>query len=238
MKIWSFVKRNKLIVLVILAYAILFIVRTDKALEAAGNSIYYLLEMLQVLPIVFIMITAIEAWVPKKLILAALGDKSGLKGNLMALLLGSISAGPIYAAFPIGKSLLKKGAGVTNIVIILSAWAVIKVPMLANEAKFLGLEFMAVRWILTVVSILIMGYITAMIVKKKSIPGLTGEKEEKLTINEDTCIGCGVCSRMIPEVYELKEGKAYVVDEGIKNVEKEILLETIKECPAKAISMQ
>ena len=31
---------------------------------------------------------------------------------------------------------LKKGASISNIVIILSAWAVIKVPMLANEAKF------------------------------------------------------------------------------------------------------
>jgi hypothetical protein len=42
-----------------------------------------------------------------------------------------------------------------NLVIILSAWAVIKVPMLLNELKFLEFEFMAVRWVLTVIAIVV-----------------------------------------------------------------------------------
>jgi uncharacterized membrane protein YraQ (UPF0718 family) len=69
------------------------------------------------------------------------------------------------------KSLLKKGASISNIVIILSAWAVIKVPMLANEAKFLGVNFMAVRWVLTVTAIFVMAYMVGKIVKKGSAGG-------------------------------------------------------------------
>lgn len=167
MKVLKLIKKNTLVVFVVLAYFTVFIIAPQKAKESLGNSVYYLLEMLQVLPIIFLLTVVIEAWVPKDLIMKGLGDKSGVKGNLLSILFGSISAGPIYAAFPIGKALLSKGASITNIVIIISSWAVIKVPMLANEVKFLGIDFMIVRWILTVISILAMGYLTAVIVKKK-----------------------------------------------------------------------
>ena len=40
-----------------------------------------------------------------------------------------------------------------SIIIILSSWAVIKIPMLLNEAKFLGAKFMIIRWLLTVIAI-------------------------------------------------------------------------------------
>lgn len=63
--------------------------------------------------------------------------------------------------------MLKKGASITNIVIILSSWAVIKIPMLANEVKFLGIKFMGIRWVLTVISIFTMGYFMALFVKKE-----------------------------------------------------------------------
>ncbi|MBS4537464.1 permease [Clostridium sp. D2Q-11] len=115
--------------------------------------------MLLVMPIIFIAITLIDVWVPKKVIIDRLGDNSGKKGILLSFILGSISAGPIYAAFPMASALLKKGASISNIVIIISSWAVIKIPLLANEIKFIGFKFMIVRWILTVISIMIMAKI-------------------------------------------------------------------------------
>ena len=42
--------------------------------------------------------------------------------------------------------------------------------MLANEAKFLGVEYMAVRWALTVTAIFLMAFITGIFVKKKICP--------------------------------------------------------------------
>lgn len=235
MKAVTIIKKNKLLFLVALAYAVIFIVSPEKATKSVGNSVYYLIEMLQVLPVIFLLTVVIEALVPKELIMRGFGEKSGFKGNLLALLLGSISAGPVYAAFPISKSLLGKGASISNIVIILSSWAVIKVPMLANEAKFLGLNFMAIRWVLTVIAIFIMAYIMGSFVKKKDLP-TEASQQGVLEIKEEYCVGCGLCEKLLPDYYEMKDNKAVVkmMPEG-KEVA-QIVRESVDKCPSKAIA--
>lgn len=234
MKAASIAKKNKLLIFVALAYLVVFVISPDKAIKSVGNSVYYLVEMLQVLPVIFLLTVVIEALVPKEMIMRGFGEKSGFKGNLLALMLGSISAGPIYAAFPISKTLLGKGASISNIVIILSSWAVIKIPMLANEAKFLGVNFMMIRWALTVIAIFIMAYIIGMIVKKNDLP-VDSKSMATLEIKEDYCIGCGLCAKCLPEYYEMNQNKAAVrkTPEG-----REALLalqESVDQCPSKAI---
>ncbi len=236
MKALNILKKNKLLVLVTLVYGIIFIAAPQTAMKSVGNSVYYLVEMLQVLPVIFLLTVVIEAWVPKELIMRGFGEKSGFKGNLLSLLLGSISAGPIYAAFPISKSLLSKGASVRNIVIILSSWAVIKLPMLANEAKFLGVDFMIVRWILTVICIFVMAYLTAIVVKKKDMPGTALKKQtDVFSIKEEYCIGCGLCAEILPEYYGMKNNKACVKASPDNKEAVKAVLESVQKCPTKAI---
>lgn len=237
MKMNSIIKKNKLLLIVALAYIVIFIISPDNAAKSVKNSIYYLVEMLQVLPVIFLLTVVIDALVPKEVIMRGFGEKSGFKGNLLALLLGSISAGPIYAAFPISKTLLEKGASISNIVIILSAWAVIKVPMLANEAKFLGVNFMLLRWVLTVIAIFIMANITAMIIKKKDLPADSNKPGSlELEIKEEYCIGCGLCVKILPECYEMNNNKAIVkkMPEGRVDAVRAIQ-ETVSKCPSQAI---
>lgn len=234
MNVLSIVKKNKLIIIVALAYLAMLIFEPDQAILSLKNSMYYVIEMLQIMPVVFLLIVAIEVLVPKEVILRSFGENSGIKGNILALLLGSLSAGPIYAAFPISKTLLKKGAGISNIVIILSAWAVVKVPMLANEAKFLGVPFMAVRWVLTVIAIFLMAFITAKIVKKKDLPTDSRQAEE-LTINREYCIGCGLCAKLLPEYYEMEGDKAVVRKSPENKADLPALRNSVEKCPAKAI---
>ena len=169
--ILRFIRRNKLLVLVAAVYALLFLISPQKAVDAFQSSLYYLWEMVQVLPVIFVFTVVIEAWIPKSVIMKGLGEKSGVRGWLLSLALGSLSAGPIYAAFPIGKMLMNKGASVNNLVILLSSWAVIKVPMLANEAKFLGAQFMAVRWVLTVSAIFLMAWVMGRFIRRDEMPG-------------------------------------------------------------------
>lgn len=234
MRIMTVLKKNKLLVLVALAYIVCLIVSPDKAMKSVGNSVHYLVEMLQVLPVIFLLTVVIEAMIPKELIIRGFGEKSGLKGNLLALLLGSISAGPVYAAFPISKALLGKGASIPNTVIILSAWAVIKLPMLANEAKFLGINFMLLRWVLTVIAIFVMAYITGIFVKRKDLPADT-DISKPLEIREDYCIGCGLCQKLLPEYFELKGNKAVVkkIPEGQEA--RQSVQAFIEKCPSRAI---
>ena len=107
--------------------------------------------------------------------------------------------------------LLKKGASIANVVIILSAWAVIRVPMLANEAKFLGVQFMGIRWILTVIAIIIIAYLMTIFVKKKDIPVQDEQDIGKVTgidIKEQYCIGCGLCEKLLPRHFEVIDKKA------------------------------
>lgn len=170
--------------------------------------------MLEIMPVIFILTSLIEAWVPKRAIENSFGENSGVKGYIFSFLLGSFSAGPIYAAFPVCRMLLKKGASVSNIVIILSTWAVVKVPMLANEAKFLGPKFMAVRWILTTTSIFIMAYIISVLIQKESIPvEEDNEIDEKgvLFIKDKYCVGCGVCQSLSPHTFKVYEKKAKLI---------------------------
>lgn len=238
MNIVQFAKRNKLLAAVALTYAVLFITMPDKAVLSIKNSMYYVIEMLEIIPVIFLLTAIIEAWAPRELIINSFGEKSGWKGNVFSLILGSFSAGPIYAAFPVCKMLLRKGASMINIVIILSAWAVVKVPMLANEAKFLGVEFMGVRWILTVISIWMTAYIMSAIVKKENIPiyrEVEIEKINAIDIKEQYCMGCGLCAKFSPDHFEIMDKKAKVKKKKIEEEKVAGLRLTIEKCPAKAI---
>jgi uncharacterized membrane protein YraQ (UPF0718 family) len=231
-------KNNIFITLVAVTYIVLGILMPSKAIQSLNNSLYYIKEMLIIMPVILLLTSLIEAWVPKKTIQNALGEGSGFKGSILSFLLGSFSAGPIYAAFPVCKMLLKKGTSVSNIVIMLSTWAVIKIPMLANEAKFLGPKFMAIRWVLTTISIFIMAYITSKLVKKEDIPmeDMNNNKEGTvLNINEKYCINCGLCTKISPDNFVIINKKAKVVKNVINSEENENIKVAIDKCPAKAI---
>ena len=237
MKILNLMKKNMLAAVIGLVYMLLFLAAPEKALLSLNNSAYYLKEMLVILPVIFLFTAVIEALVPKELILRSFGEHSGIKGNMLALLLGSISAGPIYAAFPIGKMLLQKGASVANVVVILSSWAVIKIPMLANEVKFLGAEFMGVRWVLTVFAIFAMAQITDRLVKKEDLPLESQDPDIQLTIRESYCIGCGLCVRMLPDFYKMDGNRAVVIDRPLDENARVAVRITAEKCPSKAIML-
>lgn len=233
-------KKNKLLSLVIAVYIVLLLAMPSKGLLALQNSMYYVFEMLLIMPVVFVLTALIEGWVPKQAIINSFGEGSGIKGNILAFLLGSFSAGPIYAAFPVCKMLLDKGAGVANVVIVLSAWAVVKIPMLANEAKFLGPDFMILRWVLTSISIFVMAYIIAKQVKKEDMPAPTssGAAQNQIHIDQEYCIGCGVCAKLSPMIFAMQDDKATVILEHPNPMQKQKAAETAERCPAKVIKVE
>ncbi len=238
MKIIKVIKQNVLLFSVVLIYLVLIVTMPDKAIKSGQNTLYYIIEMFEIMPVIFILTSLIEAWVPREVITSSFGQQSGLKGSLLSFILGSFSAGPIYAAFPVCKMLIKKGASIFNIVIILSTWAVIKAPMLANEAKFLGLKFMGVRWILTTVAIFIMGYIVSLFIKNDDIPNdeeLNNKNNELIYIKEQYCIGCGLCTKTCPDYFEMIDKKAKIKKQNINLKSYKELIEIAKRCPARAI---
>lgn len=240
MKALKLIKNNLFIILVILAYVLLLIFIPDKATESVKNSTYYIIEMLKILPVVLVLTSLIDTWVPKQVIMKGLGENSKVKGVLLAIALGSLSAGPIYVAFPMCRMLFKKGAGIGNIVIILSTWAVVKVPMLITETKFLGIDFMSVRWVLTIISIVIMSFLVAKIVKRKDIPvSLTAEESQDsvIVIESEFCIACGICSAEMPLHFTMTDKKASVIMSDLSmGKAKEKLEMVIQKCPGNCIN--
>lgn len=211
--------------LAFMSYLLVGILDFNRVVIAINESRYYFVEMLQILPAVFILTSLIQTWVPTNTIMKYFGDGSGVKGYMFSFLIGSLSAGPIYAAFPVCKTLLKKGASIRNIMIILSSWAVVKVPMLINEAKFMGVQYMMVRWLLTVIAIVIMANVFSMVVKKKDVI----LSADEVGIDHAVCILCRQCLRKHPNVF-------YEEDNVIKIQSNVMMNESIKNsCPVGAI---
>lgn len=234
MTILKKVKENLFLAIVTLAYIIMFIANPAMGIESVKNSRYYIKEMLMIMPVIFVLTALLDMWVRKEKIMRYLGKDAGAKGIFLSFVVGSVSAGPIYAAFPMCVMLLKKGASIRNIVIILSSWAVIKVPMLLNEARFLGPKFMAIRWVLTVLAIIIFSWISVKIIKDEDIPGEVMVKPG-LHINRDACMGCTLCTKNYPVLFEMKGKKAAVKEYDQELLDFEHLESAIKACPVHAI---
>ncbi|MGE4554791.1 MAG: ferredoxin [Candidatus Paceibacterota bacterium] len=61
-------------------------------------------------------------------------------------------------------------------------------------------------------------------------------KKIKVFIDEELCVGCGMCASLCPEVFEIKEGKSHV-KEGVSLEKNENCIEkAIENCPVEAIS--
>lgn len=84
-----------------------------KTVQLTGKNI---LDMLILLPPVFILVGLLDQWVKKETLVRYMGEKSGIIGVLFTLLLATVAAGPLYIAFPIAVLLLRKGASIRYIV--------------------------------------------------------------------------------------------------------------------------
>ncbi len=243
-KIASFFKKNKLIFLMILSYTLLMFLSPSLGKSALVITKDNLLQLLMVMPIILAMTSLTKAWIPENVISRKLGADSGILGTMLAFVLGSVSAGPIYAAFPFAKALLDKGASLKNITVLLSSWAVIKIPMLANEMAFLGPKFMMTRWILTVIAITILSSALEKLVKPEDIISSDAFMDTTSTVSTQSllisnkCTGCGVCTKGLPVSFEnmitVSGGKANIIS-GYE-IPQSLFEQLKKVCPMNAIS--
>jgi len=162
--------RNYLCLSIVIAIFIvlLFIFPQNKE-SIIENSVNYFFEMALILPAVMILMGLFNVWISEKTVANYLGKQSGLKGSLISVFLGALPTGPLYVAFPLASSMIKKGASLSNIVIFLSAWACLKIPQELVELQFLGWKFMVLRWTLTVILVVIMGAVIEKMISKTSL---------------------------------------------------------------------
>lgn len=162
-------KRTDLIVLgiILIVALILLFIFPEKRESVLSTSWDFFIEMILILPAVMVILGLFAIWVPKNIVVKYLGKASGVKGILLAIFMGALPTGPLYIAFPMAAVLLKKGAKISNIVVFLSAWACIKIPQELVELQFLGMKFMILRLILTIILVVAMGLFIEWIMEKK-----------------------------------------------------------------------
>ena len=84
--------------------------------------------------------------IPTDLVATWLGRDSGLKGILVASLVGGLTPGGPIISFPIVVILLKTGAAVPPLIAFLTAWSVFAIHrMIAYEIPLMGFRFTMVR---------------------------------------------------------------------------------------------
>ena len=143
----------------------------NKELGAKSFSIAYssFIQMVEVVPPIMIMLGLMDVWVPRETMMNYMGDNSGVRGVSLAILIGSIAAGPMYAAFPFTKVLLKKGVKFSNIIIFMNAWCVTKISTLMFEFSSLGYKFTLSRLLINIPGVIIMGYLVQLLMPKDEL---------------------------------------------------------------------
>lgn len=119
------------------------------------------LQMLGVLPPIFVLLGLLEAWVPRETIIRFLGEDSGLTGILLSLFLGAAAAGPLYGAFPVAATMLRKGAKFSNVMVLLYSWSTLKLPMFLFETAALGARFSVTRMLINIPGIIVLAWLTS-----------------------------------------------------------------------------
>lgn len=158
-------RRYTLFMFLIIVYAVIFFFAPDIGTLSISLTWDNLLEMLSVVPPIFILLGLLDVWVPRETMIRLTGEGSGIKGILLSFLLGSFAAGPLYAAFPVAGIMLKKGSKFSNVMILIGAWSTTKVPLLLFEGSAMGWTFMLLRFALNIPVIFLMGWLI-----QKSMP--------------------------------------------------------------------
>jgi ferredoxin len=58
----------------------------------------------------------------------------------------------------------------------------------------------------------------------------------KVRVNQDICIGCGLCASMSPEVFQMNDdGLAEAITEDVADDQEEAAEESANDCPVSAI---
>ena len=166
-------------IIALIALIVVLIINLKTGLRALNVIGFSFKEMALVLPPIFILLGLLDVWIPKEKMMKYMGEGSGIKGIILAMIIGSVAAGPLYAAFPVAAALMRKGVKFTNILIFIGAWSTTKVPMLLFEISALGARFTMTRLAVDIIGIIIIAFVLYAVVSKKEVKELY-YKAEKL----------------------------------------------------------
>lgn len=148
---------------------IITIFNKNLGIKAFNTAVYSIKEMVLVIPPVFILLGLLDIWVSRETMVKYMGEGSGIRGVVLAIILGSAAAGPLYGAFPIAAIFMKKGVKFSNVLIFIGAWSTTKIPMFLFEMSALGVRFAVTRLLIDIPGIIIIAHILNLLLTKDEI---------------------------------------------------------------------
>ncbi|MGM0444538.1 MAG: permease [Fibrobacterota bacterium] len=142
-------KRNHPVYILFLLF-IVFIISSrisnfQPGVEMGDTLFDFFIDMVKVLPFIFILIGLFDVWIDRETIERHLGTEGGWRSFLWVFLLAMPMGGGLLPALSIGHALYKKGARLPVILTFLGAVAIGRVPMILLESTFLGWRFSFLR---------------------------------------------------------------------------------------------
>jgi len=161
----AFIKRYRFFLIVAVVFVLVLIFHPSHGIRAIGTLKYSVKEMLSVIPPIFILLGLMDVWVPRETMVRYMGEGSGLRGIVLAFLIGSVAVGPLYAAFPIAAMLMRKGTSFLNLIVFIGAWSTTKIPLILFELSTLGPAFALTRLSMNIPIIVIIAAVSSAILK-------------------------------------------------------------------------
>ena len=178
MKGYKLLKRYAFLLVMVAAGAAVWIAAPDVGQKAAAAAWDNTRQLLSVVPPIFVLIGLLDVWVERRTMVRFMGEGSGIKGALIAFILGSATAGPLYIAFPVAAMLMKKGARLFNVFVFIGAWSTTKLPLLLFEASALGWRFMLTRFAVNIAGIVLIALVTEKLLSESDVAQIYARAEK------------------------------------------------------------
>lgn len=173
LKLYTFIKNNLILIIIkecamtnyilygivlifLIISAILDIQKTKKAIKIGFKSFSKLMPSL--IPLM-LFIGIILATLSPETISLILGEKSGIFGVILALVVGSFTFMPSFVAFPLGANLLSHGAGYPQIAAFISSLMAVGFMSIGLEIQYFGKKSAILRNISGVIASIIFSII-------------------------------------------------------------------------------
>lgn len=153
------IRKHWFLFIIVLCNGIVWLYDPQIGKTALVFSVKNVINFLFILTPVFVCIGLMDVWVEREKMIRIMGADSGIKGIVVAMLSGMITAVPLYALLPVAGVLLKKGSRISNVLIFLCASASIRIPLLFFEISSLGAPFTLSRFGLNLLVVFAIAFI-------------------------------------------------------------------------------
>lgn len=156
----------------LLVTVIIYLINHDKGIQVAVLFFKTCKSTIPILLLMFLLLSFLKFGMDTNKLQENVNKRNGISNIIFAYLFGTLVSGPIYPGFTLSKILLQGGVKIKIIVVMLSVWATLKIPMLPYELKILGSKLCIIRWIITGVTIMFLSIVCEkvyIIIEKRSI---------------------------------------------------------------------